>query len=192
MSTPFNFSLSPLTIESASGPATEVLSAAQHRMGMIPNMYARMANAPMMLHTYAVGYEGFRSESGFSPAEQEVVFLTISNENGCDYCSAAHGFIAERMSGVSPEVIDGIAAGDELPDERLQVLHHFTKHLLGTHGRPEQAEVARFLESGFTEAQILYLVLAIAVKTISNYSNHMFDTPIDAAFSGAARTANAR
>lgn len=187
MSTPFRFTLSPQTIETAAGPARDILASAKGRMGMVPNMYARMANSPMMLHTYAVGYDGFRSESGFTPAEQEVIFLTISQVNGCDYCIAAHGFIAERMSGVTREVMDALAARAALPDAQLQVVHSFTRHLLDTRGRPEHSETARFLAAGFTEAQVLYIVLAIAVKTISNYSNHMFATPIDAAFGGVSR-----
>lgn len=187
MSTPFRFTLSPQTIETAAGPARDILASAQQRMGMVPNMYARMANAPMMLHTYAVGYDGFRSESGFTPAEQEVIFLTISQVNGCDYCIAAHSFIAERMSGVARDVMDALAARAELPDERLQAVHRFTRHVLDARGRPDRSEAARFFEAGFTEAQVLYIVLAIAVKTISNYSNHMFETPIDAAFGGLSR-----
>lgn len=189
MSTPFKFSITPRTIDTATGPATDVLTAAKQRMGMIPNMYTRMANAPMLLKTYSVGYDGFRAESGFAAAEQEVVFLTISHENGCDYCIAAHGFLAANMSGVAPEVISAIAQQADVPDERLHVLNRFTRHLLVTRGRPDQAEATAFLDAGFTEEQVLYLVLAIAVKTISNYSNHMFDTPIDAAFGGAPRTA---
>lgn len=189
MSTPFEFSITPRTIDTATGPATDVLSAAKQRMGMIPNMYTRMANAPMLLKTYSVGYDGFREESGFVAAEQEVVFLTISHENGCDYCVAAHGFLAANKSGVAPDVVAAIAQKADVPDARLHALRKFTRHLLDTRGRPEQAEATAFFDAGYTEEQVLYLVLAIAVKTISNYANHMFDTPIDAVFGGAPRTA---
>ena len=48
---------------------------------MTPNMYSNMANAPALLSTYSHGYKLFRSESGFRPIEQEVIFLTISYEN---------------------------------------------------------------------------------------------------------------
>lgn len=36
----------------------------------------------------------------------------------------------------------------------------------------------------FEEKQILEIVLAIAVKTLSNYSNHILHTEIDPVFSG--------
>lgn len=55
-----------------------------------------------------------------------------------------------------------------------------------TGGRPARAEVEAFLTAGYTELQVLYLILALAVKTLSNYSNHLFHTPLDTVF--AART----
>jgi hypothetical protein len=37
---------------------------------------------------------------------------------------------------------------------------------------------------GYSEAYILSIILALAVKTISHYSNHVFDTPVNSAFTG--------
>lgn len=50
------------------------------------------------METYAIGYDHFRKNSGFSPVQQEVIFVTISVANGCEYCAAAHSFIADNMS----------------------------------------------------------------------------------------------
>lgn len=52
--------------------------------------------------------------------------------------------------------------------------------------RPSEASVAAFKAAGYTEQQLLFVLLAVAVKTISNHSNHMFDTQLDAAFQGRA------
>ena len=49
-------------------------------------------------------------------------------------------------------------------------------------GNPTHQGTQQFLEAGFTEANILEIILAIAVKTISNYSNHVFHTPVDEPF----------
>lgn len=53
-------------------------------------------------------------------------------------------------------------------------------------GLPDKAEVEAFLGAGYSERQILEIVLAIAVKTLSNYANHLFHTPVDAMFAGRA------
>lgn len=186
MDAQFTLSLGAVSESDAIEPARTVLAAAKARMGSIPNMYSRMAHAPALLHTYVEGYGRFRSESGFSPAEQEVVLLTISRENGCEYCVAAHSFLGDKASGVPAAVTDAIRDGTPVPDARLGALSGFTRHLVATRGRPLRAETVAFLAAGFSETQILYVVLAIAVKTISNYSNHIFETPLDDVF--ASRT----
>ncbi len=81
----------------AEGDAAERLADAPAATGMVPNMYGVMANSPGLLATYLDGYQRFRIGSGFTPAEQETVFLTISGYNACDYCMAAHSFIADHM-----------------------------------------------------------------------------------------------
>ncbi|HEY6909712.1 MAG TPA: carboxymuconolactone decarboxylase family protein, partial [Myxococcales bacterium] len=141
-----------------------------------------MANASEALDTYLYGYERFRKESGFTPAEQEIVFLTISYENGCEYCMAAHSTIADTRSGVPRAATDAIRAGARIDDPRLRALSEFTRAMLRKRGRPDQEDVDSFLDAGFSEKQILDILLAIAVKTISNYTNHIFDTPLDAPF----------
>ena len=83
MSSAYKMTLSAKTIENADPQAREVLEQTRAKMGMVPNMYGVMANSPAMLQTYAQGYALFRENSGFTPSEQEIVFLTISRENGC-------------------------------------------------------------------------------------------------------------
>jgi uncharacterized peroxidase-related enzyme len=182
MTTAYRTTLPQLAPENADPKARELLERAKKQLGMIPNMYAAMANAPEALDTYLYGYERFRKESGFTPAEQEVVFLTISYENGCEYCMAAHSAIADTRSGVPRAVTEAIRAGTEIGDPRLRALSEFTRALLNKRGRPDQGDVDSFLAAGFSEKQVLDIVLALAVKTISNYTNHIFDTAVDAPF----------
>jgi len=188
MTQKYHMTLAPQGLDDAGPEALEVLQKAQRQVGFIPNMYARMVNSPGLLETYLDGYARFREHSGFTPAEQEVVFLTISRANGCDYCMAAHSMIADSMSKVPVEVTDAIRNDQPIPDPRLSALHRFTRHLLDSRGRPDQAEAAAFLTAGYSEVQILEIVLAIAVKTLSNWSNHLFHTPVDEMFAGRTWT----
>lgn len=182
MSTAHHTSLALVTPETAPAKAAELLSGAKQKLGFVPNMYAAMVNSPGLLETYQLGYQRFREESGFSPVEQEVVFLTISFENGCDYCMAAHSVLADAVSKVPKEVTDAIRAGTEIPDSKLRTLSGFTRHLVRSRGRPSADEAKAFVAAGYAEKQILDLILAIGVKTFSNYANHIFATPVDAAF----------
>jgi len=172
-------SIDPATAE---GAQKQILDQAVKAVGFLPNMYANMANAPAVLSTYLHGYALFRSESGLTPAEQEVVFLAVSQVNGCTYCTAAHSMIADKKSGVAPEVLTAIRAGSAIPDARLAALYALTAEMVRTQGRPRAEIFQAFLGAGFQEKDLLYVVLAIAVKTLSNYSNHAFATPVDAVF----------
>lgn len=184
MQSEHKLSLTALSPSEAEPLALNRLEEARNKLGFIPNMYSVMANSPGLLDTYIHGYELFRAHSGFTPAEQEVVLLAISRENGCTYCVAAHSFIADKMSGVPVEVTNAIRDGAPIPDARLSALHDFARTMVVKRGLPDKADVATFLAAGFTERHILEIVLAISVKTLSNYANHLFHTPVDGAFAG--------
>ncbi len=189
MSAEYKLTLSPRTAPDAEPLAKTALEGAQKSLGFVPNMYAGMANSPGLLDTYLHGYQQFRQSSGFTPAEQEVVFLTISRTNGCRYCVAAHSFIADQMSKVPPAVTDAIRDGQEVPDAKLGALSTFTSTMVMTRGLPARRDVDAFLSAGYSERQVLEIILAIAVKTLSNYSNHLFHTPVDAMFASRAWSA---
>ncbi len=184
----YQVSLSPLTMDEADPEARSLLEGAQKQYGMVPNMYARLANVPDLFATYLYGYERFRKHSGFTPAEQEVILLTISRENECSYCMAAHSWVAQNMSKAPPDVIEAIRTGAPIRDPKLAALSLFTARMVRSRGTPVQEDARQFLEAGFSEVNILEIILAIAVKVISNYSNHIFHTPVDAAFAACEWT----
>lgn len=112
-----------------------------------------------------------------------MILLTISRHNGCTYCMAAHSMIAAQMSSVSEPVLQALRDGKSLSTVNLRILNEFVKHLLETGGRPQQEQVERFVQAGYQEKYILEILLAMAVKLLSNYRNHLFETPLDNAFS---------
>jgi AhpD family alkylhydroperoxidase len=174
--------ISPVNHASATGIQKEALDLALKQVGFIPNMYANMANAPGMLSTYLQGYDVFRKESGFTPSEQEVVFLSISQFNGCDYCTAAHSMIADKMSGVPADVLQAIRARQPIADAKLAALAAMAVEMVAKHGQPSPVIVKTFLDAGYQERDLLYIMLAASVKVLSNYSNQAFGTEVDKQF----------
>lgn len=183
MSSESKLSLSAQSIDNAEPNAKPILDKALEQVGFIPNMYGLMVNSPGLLDTYLHGYKLFREQSGFTPAEQEIVFLAISYENNCHYCVAAHSMIADKMSNVPAEATQAIRDGAAIPDAKLQALNVMTTKMVETRGNPSKQDINEFLAAGYSEKHVLEIVLAIAVKTISNYSNHLFNTPVDDMFS---------
>jgi hypothetical protein len=58
MSNAYRIKLSPVDVSTATPRVKEPLEGARKRMGMIPNMYTRMANSPGAFETYLYGLEG--------------------------------------------------------------------------------------------------------------------------------------
>ena len=175
-----------LTLESAPPEGRAVLERARQQIGMIPNMYGYMAHIPGLLETYLFGYDKFRRESGFTPQEQEVVFLAVSRENSCNYCVAAHSFLADTQSAVHRPVTDAIRSDQAIPDQQLSALATFTRTMVRTRGRVTQSDLDAFHAEGYTDRHVFAVILAIGVKTLSNYTNHFADTPLDKFFQGRA------
>ena len=114
-----------------------------------------------------------------------MVLISASVDNGCDYCVAAHTTIGQGAH-VDQAVLDRLRADQPLPDARLEALRRFTKAVVRERGWAGEADQAAFLEAGYTESQALEVVLGVTMKTLSNYTNHLAATPLDAAFAGNA------
>ena len=175
----YNMKMKPVEPEYANPAQFRMLDKALKEFQMIPNMYKAMANLPGLLETYRLGYDRFREQGDFSPAEQEIVFLTISTENACNYCMVSHGVYARMAAQVPEEVIQGIKNKSGIPDEKLKQLSHFTSIMVAKRGNPTEEDVRSFLDAGYAEHHIMSIILAIAVKTLSNYTNHLFRTEVD-------------
>jgi len=184
----YKTTLSLKTVGNAEPLAKTLLEATQNKLGFVPNMYFAMANSPGLLNTYMQGYGAFRENSGFSSIEQEVIFLAISQTNGCEYCMAAHSFLAEAASGVPSDVTAAIRDGKQVPEMQLSALSVFTRLMVTTRGLPSTTDVETFLAAGYKEKDVLEIIHAIAIKTISNYTNHIFHTEVDNVFSPHAWT----
>jgi len=164
--------------------SAEILNKTAKGLGFIPNMYAGMANNTALLDGYVHAYKSFRANAGFTPPEQEVIFLSAAVENECDYCVAAHSFVGDNMTKVPKDVTDAIRNDAPIADEKLRALSIFTKAMVGKRGNPTQEDVQNFLSAGYSEEQVLGVIAGIGVKTFSNYFNHVFETPLDEVFEG--------
>lgn len=177
-----NFELK--TIDNADEKAKPILQSAKDNMGMVPNLFAVMANNPSLLKAYTSADDTFRQDSGFSPVEQEVLLLSIAYENGCAYCMAAHSFIADNQSNVPENITNAIRDGKDIPDSKLQALSKYAKDVVKSRGYPSEEATQNLKDSGYTEKHIAGIITAVGMKTFSNYINHIAETPLDRAFEG--------
>jgi len=155
----------------APAEAAAVLSAARSRYGFVPNLAAYLAESPLVLESVLKLSEQFE-QSTLSAQEQQLVLIAVSAMNGCDYCRAAHTALGKK-AGMSDATLKAIIAFAPLGDPRLEALRVFTMAVVEAKGRVGELKTKAFLDAGFTRAQVFEVVLGVALKTLTNYSNHL-------------------
>ncbi|WP_051969488.1 carboxymuconolactone decarboxylase family protein [Kitasatospora azatica] len=156
------------------------LESARRRMGFITTLNAVMATSPELLAGYNALAEQFM-KSSLPARAKHVVLITASVENGCAYCVAAHSTLALR-SGLEADEVTALRNANPLRDRALEAVRRFTRVMVAERGWAPQEEVDAFIAAGFTERQVLDVVLGIGMKTLSNYTNHIAHTPLDPAW----------
>ena len=170
------------TIENAPAGSKPILEAVKGAFGFVPNLQANMAASPELLAGYSTLWDLF-SKSSLSVHEQQVVYLTANYENNCHYCMAGHTTLA-KMQKMDPAVIAALRAGTALPDIKLEALHRFTTVVVRERGFASDAVVDAFLAAGYTRQNVLEVILGVATKVMSNYTNHIVHTELDGFMSG--------
>ena len=113
--------------------------------------------------------------------------MTNNRLNECTYCMAAHTTIS-RMQGVPEDVIEALRDGESIADEKLEALRVFAAKVNTERGVLKDADVGRFLGAGYTKGNVLEVILGTSLKVLSNYTNHVANTPVDEAFQENAWT----
>lgn len=169
--------------DAASAPeAQAVFDRAVQTFGLVPNLIRKMASAPALAEAY-LALNDLLQKTSLSPTEQGVLLLTVSRYHECGYCMAAHSMTG-RMTGVPDDVIAALREDRVIEDPKLEALRQFACALLEQRGWVDEPTQQAFLDTGHTPAQMLEVILAIGLKTLSNYTNHLAGTPVDEPMAG--------
>jgi len=172
------------TLETAAPEGRELLEQVQQNYGFIPNLIGNMVESPVTAAAY-LELGRLMDETSFSAAEQQVILLAVSRYNECAYCVGAHSALA-LMQEVPADVVESIRNDKPIADAKLEALREFTTRVVNQRGWLSTDDTAQFLAAGYTREQILEVVLGVAMKTISNYTNHIAGTELDDAFADFA------
>jgi alkylhydroperoxidase family enzyme len=172
------------TIESAPQASKPLLDSSVKAFGMLPNLHGVLAESPQALEAYQKLHELFLNTS-FNAEELTVVWQTINVEHGCSYCVPAHTGIVHSMN-VDPALTEALREQAPMPTAKLQALQDMTLQIVRNRGQVSNEELASFYDAGYTQQQILEIVLGVSQKVISNYTNHIAVTPTDAVFKAFA------
>lgn len=172
------------SVETAPEGSKKILEGVSVKYKFLPNLMGKMAESPAALEAYTT-VAGIFEKAGLSATERQVIMMTANRLNGCTYCMAAHSTVS-KMEGISNDVIQSLRTDTAIADHKLEALRQFAIIMHETRGNPKDADVQAFLAAGYTRQTMLEVVLGLSLKTLSNYTNHLANTPIDDVFSADA------
>jgi uncharacterized peroxidase-related enzyme len=179
--------LEPVTGDTAPEASRSELERVRKQYGYVPNLLATLANSPTALRSF-LSLEAAWSAGTLSAVERQIVLLTASVSNACTYCETAHAAAASMLK-VDPAVIDAIRHVRPVPDGKIAALAGLTRELVTSRGHATDSTIDVFLAAGYTGPQILEVLVGIALKTISNYLDHISPVEVDAKLRGFLRAA---
>jgi len=167
-------------IESAPEGSKALLENSQKSFGMIPGLHGVLASSPKILEAYQTLHQLF-TETSFNNDELTVVWQAINVEHACHYCVPAHTGIAKMMK-VDDAITEALRNETPLADAKLEALRTMTLTIVRNRGNVTQEDLDTFYAAGYGEQQVLEIILGLSQKVISNYTNHIAHTPVDAPF----------
>jgi uncharacterized peroxidase-related enzyme len=90
--------------------------AVQEKSGFVPNVFLALAHRPEEFRAFFAYHDALmEKDSGLSKAEREMIVVTTSGANGCQYCVVAHGAIL-RVRSKNPLIADQVAINHRKAD----------------------------------------------------------------------------
>ncbi|RVU03140.1 carboxymuconolactone decarboxylase family protein [Mucilaginibacter limnophilus] len=144
-------------------------------VGFVPNLYAIFAHSDTALSDYLALQN---RKSSIRAKEREVINLVVSQVNNCSYCLSAHTQFA-KMNGFTDEQILDIRRANISFDPKLDALAKLVKSAAENHGHASAESLDNFFAAGYTEANLIDVVIIIGDKIITNYLHALTDIPVD-------------
>jgi AhpD family alkylhydroperoxidase len=152
-----------------------LFDALKGQLGFVPNLYATLAHSNNALGTYLALQS---AKSSVNAKAREVVNLVVSQVNDCAYCLAAHTVIG-KMNGFTDAQVLEIRSGTASFDAKLDALARMTKSIAVNRGHADQRLVDAFFAAGWTQENLVDVIVTIGDKTVTNYLHGVTKVAID-------------
>jgi uncharacterized peroxidase-related enzyme len=173
------------SIETAPAAAQPLLTAVKRQLGSVPNVFRVICNSPSGLAGF-LGLNGELAKGSLDARTRERIALAVAEVNGCDYCLAAHSYLARNLAKLDDSEIAANRAGHS-NDPKADAAVRFAVRVVVSRGHVSDADLHAVRAAGFDDAEIVEIVLHTALNTLTNYVNEVARTEID--FPAAGRVA---
>jgi len=167
----------PASIEASPAAAQPLLQAVKKQLGVLPNMFRLVATSPAALEGY-LGLTGALAKGALEAPTRERIALAVAEINGCDYCLSAHSYLGKNLAKLSDVEIAANRNGGS-GDAKADAAVGFAVKLVKARGHVTDADIKAIKDAGYNDAQLIEIVLHVALNTLTNYVNEVAKTEID-------------
>jgi len=167
----------PASIETSPTAAQPLLQAVKKQLGVVPNLFRLVGNSPAALEGY-LGLNGALAKGELEAPTRERIALAVAEINGCDYCLSAHSYLGKNLAKLSDAEISANRDGRST-DSKADAAVRFAAKVVAARGHVSDADVEAVRQAGYTDAQLIEIVVHVALNTLTNYVNEVAKTEID-------------
>lgn len=144
-------------------------------LGFTPNMMKIFAQSPIAFNAWA----SLRGALGkaLDLKTREGISLAVSEVNGCDYCLAVHSYGAKHAKMSAEEVT--LARKGRSADPKRNAAIQFARRVIESRGQIFDGDLVAVRDAGYTDANIIEIVALVAMFSLTNFLNNVFDPEID-------------
>ena len=168
--------IAPVVSSDVDSKVAATLSQVEKSLGMVPNLFATLANAPVALDGF-LSLSKTLSRGRLSNRQREIVALAVAQENECRYCVSAHTALAKAAGVSEAEALK--ARGGDGDDPFEHALVTFAQTIVRRRGHLSDAEIESARKAGIDDGLVMEIVANVALNTLTNYTNEIADTEID-------------
>jgi uncharacterized peroxidase-related enzyme len=167
----------PASIEASPVAAQPLLEAVKKQLGIVPNLFRVVGNSPAALEGY-LGLNGALGKGVLDARTRERIALAVAEINGCDYCLSAHTYLGKNIAKLDDAELAANREGGS-SDAKANAALRFATKVVRERGHVSDADVRAVKEAGYDDAQVIEIVLHVALNTLTNYVNEVAKTEID-------------
>jgi uncharacterized peroxidase-related enzyme len=165
------------TVEQSPEASKPLLDAVKKQLGVVPNLMKLIGNSPAALEGY-LSLNGAVAKGKLNTQMRERIALATAEYNGCEYCLSAHTYLGTNVAKLSGDEIEA-ARDARSSDAKADAALHFARRITATHGQVSDSELATLRAAGFDDAEVIEIVVNVALNVLTNYVNNVAQTDID-------------
>ena len=165
------------TLDETPAATLPLLDAVKKQLGVVPNLMRVVGNSPAALDGY-LSLNGALARGTLGAKTGERIALAVAEINACGYCLAAHTYLGRNVAKLDAAEMAANRSGGS-NDPKADAAVRFAASVVRERGHVSDAAVRAVKDAGYSDGQVMEIVVHVALNTLTNYVNEVAQTEID-------------